>query len=208
MAKIKASDAGTWLEGPQGWHNGYRAVLRAQEWGWTIPEEYRQGWNQFVNSLNTDADHDLWHDANGDDGGFVDAATDYLQELAPEGYVFRWDAGELSLTPAWMDCAADGGGCEVTGWREDGSEESVTPCRDHKPDHKIRVSPKVLAPESTTYAVMLWDENSEVLSGCEEITFTPPPPSGNSGEFWFPELIAEPRIRKVAERLIQATRQD
>jgi hypothetical protein len=129
--RISEDLAGTWLDGWHGWTNGYRAVLRAKEWGWQIPEEFREGWNQFVNTLNTDADHDLWCDANGDDGAMVDAATEYLQGVAPNGYVFRWDDG-LSLIPEWMDCAADGGGCEVTGY-DNGGNDIVKRCPDHNP---------------------------------------------------------------------------
>lgn len=204
--KITAADHGTWLDGAHGWTNGYRCIQRALSFGWTIPEEYREGWNQFVNSLNGDADHDLWHDANGDDGGFVDAATEYLQELAPENFVFRWDMGELSLLPVWVDCEADGGGCESNEGHN--GETFVTPCPDHRPEHKIRVSPHVLADGFTSYTVMLWDEAGEVLSGSEEITFTPRPAYGtvDTGEFWFPEVIVNKRIREVAERLIRRTR--
>lgn len=32
-----------------------------------------------------------------DQGGLVDKATDYLNSLAPEGMIFDWDMGELSL---------------------------------------------------------------------------------------------------------------
>ena len=202
MAKIKAEDAGTWLDGRFGWTNGYRCVERAVSWGWKIPEEYAEAWAAFEANHG---DHDLWCDANGDDGGFVDAATDYLQGVAPDGYVFRWDAGELSLTPAWVDCASDGGGCEVSGWGMS-ENEHVTPCQDHKPDYKIRVVPNAMCPEYSIYAVMLWDEGGEVMSGYSDVTFTPPLAFGLTGEFWFPELIMEPRIRRAAEKLIKATR--
>lgn len=126
------ADAGTWLDGFHGWTNGYRAVERAVEWGWKIPEEYAEGWAAFQANYG---DSDLWHDANGDDGGFVDKATDYLQEIAPEGFVFRWDDG-LALIPDWSDCAADGGGCSVD-WKSNGKgglDEVVTRCPDHTPD--------------------------------------------------------------------------
>ena len=42
----------------------------------------------------TDPDEDdLWEAAV----ELSDKATDYLQSLAPEGYVFEWETGELSL---------------------------------------------------------------------------------------------------------------
>jgi hypothetical protein len=129
VREMTAADAGTWLDGWHGWTNGYRAVERAVEWGWEIPEEYADGWRDFTE--NHHGDHDVWAELNGDDGAFVDKATEYLQESAPEGYVFRWDDG-LSMLPDWSDCAMDGGGCEVTGFRDDGSE-IVKLCREHNP---------------------------------------------------------------------------
>lgn len=97
--KITAADAGTWLVGSMGWHNGYRVVQRAAAFGWTIPEEYAAGWVTFLDSWASDdgPDSDLWDDLHGDDGDFVDRATDYLESRAPQGYTFVWDAGELSL---------------------------------------------------------------------------------------------------------------
>ncbi|MER6605728.1 hypothetical protein ABT282_07385 [Streptomyces sp. NPDC000927] len=127
-SEITEADAGTWLDGAHGWTNGYRAVERAIELGWSIPEEYQEGWAAF--QLNY-GDHDAWCEANGDDGGFVDAATEYLQSIAPDGYVFRWDDG-LSLIRDYMDCATDGNGCEVTGYDKRGND-IVKLCPDHNP---------------------------------------------------------------------------
>jgi hypothetical protein len=128
VRNMTAADAGTWLDGWHGWTNGYRAVERAIEWGWTVPEEYAEGWADFRE--NHYGDHDTWHDLNGDDGAFVDKATDYLQEIAPENYVFRWDDG-LTLLTVWADCAADGGGCDVD--MDSNGREIVKPCREHNP---------------------------------------------------------------------------
>lgn len=100
VRKMTAADAGTWLEGSRGWSNGYRAVLRAAKWGWKVPEEHWEGWTAFVTAaLNGTYDPILWAKANGNSGELVDKATEYLQSLAPDGYVFVWDKGGLSLIP-------------------------------------------------------------------------------------------------------------
>jgi hypothetical protein len=203
MAKITAANAGTWLDGWHGWTNGYRAVEKAVEWGWTVPQEYADGWRDFTE--NHHGDHDVWAELNGDDGAFVDAATEYLQESAPEGYVFRWDDG-LSMLPEWSDCAADGNGCEVLGFDADDGREIVRPCRDHQPDNRIVVSPKRMTDEFTTYGVMLWDETYEILSGSTEVKFSPRPDVSPAGEYWFPETIPNGRIREAAEKLLKALR--
>lgn len=202
MAKITAADAGTWLDGTHGWTNGYRCVERALSYGWEMPQEWAQGWDAFVNLHYGESD--AWEDLKGDDGSFVDEATDYLQSLAPETYVFRWDMGELSLTPVWVDCEADGGGCETEIWN-DGSEH-LEPCPDHKPDNVIRVVPKVLGTGFSVYTVMLWDESGEVMSGEAQVTLSPAPKVSPTGESWFPEFIAVPEIRAAAEKLIRITR--
>lgn len=199
MARITAADHGTWLDGAHGWTNGYRAVERAISFGWTVPEEYAEGWAAFQ---KRHGDSDLWEDANGDDGGFVDAATDYLQTLTPEGYVFRWDAGELALVPAWMDCADGGGGCEIKGF----DEEGVIPCLDHKPDHLITVTPG----KDGEVTVILSIAPDPDGPGDREIgrvnVMVTGPRLPEPVDFWFPELIQSRLIREAAERLIKRTR--
>lgn len=86
--------AGCWLEGSQGWTNTYRVVDRAQEYGFEITEEEREALDSY--SQDPDADELAWETVEGQ-GGLSDQATEYLQLLAPAGYVFVWDAGELSL---------------------------------------------------------------------------------------------------------------
>lgn len=137
VQEMTAADAGTWFSGAMGWHNGYRVVQSALSWGWEIPEEYRQDWNRFAATLDGEADHDLWCEANGDDGGLAEKATEHLQSLSPEGYVFVWDMGELSLIPEWQDCADNGDvdGCSVQ-YRSDNEgkgREVVIFCPDHNP---------------------------------------------------------------------------
>jgi hypothetical protein len=94
----KVWQLGTWLSAPMGWHNSYRVVQEAISEGWEVPEEYRDVWSVFTESLESGhADHDLWWDANGDDDRLSDLATEFLQEKLPEGFELVWDACELTL---------------------------------------------------------------------------------------------------------------
>ena len=92
---ITPDDAGTWLSGHMGWHNTYRVVDRAESYGFTVPPEYAEALADFRENGHS-ASEDVWEAINGQ-GELSDMATDYLQERAPEGYVFLWDAGEFSL---------------------------------------------------------------------------------------------------------------
>lgn len=108
--KITEADAGCWLDGSQGWHNNYRVIQRAAEYGWCPEDEnpedvgaaielYKNGQEGDTRTL-ADGSTLRYEDACGwiiDQGGLSDAATDYLRSIAPEGYDFIWDAGELSL---------------------------------------------------------------------------------------------------------------
>lgn len=99
VPRITPDMAGTWLSGHMGWHNGYRAVMRAEEYGFTVPEAWQEDWQVFMKTWRSDngPDHDAWDDVHGDDGEIVDKATEFLCLRAPEGHTFVWDAGELSL---------------------------------------------------------------------------------------------------------------
>lgn len=97
MAKITPADAGTWLDGHMGWHNAYRVIDRATEYGFVVPPEYADALDDYREN-GTSATDDNWEAVNGH-GELSDMATDYLQERAPEGYVFEWDCGEFSLIP-------------------------------------------------------------------------------------------------------------
>ncbi|MFD4608259.1 hypothetical protein ACFWOT_09095 [Streptomyces sp. NPDC058440] len=91
--------AGTWLDGHFGWHNAYRVVQTAETFGFTVPEEYRDAMDNYrVNGdrLDFEMSDEQWLAIYGQ-GELSDMATDFLQERAPEGYVFVWDMGELSL---------------------------------------------------------------------------------------------------------------
>jgi hypothetical protein len=92
--KITAADAGCWLEGSQGWHNTYRVIDRAISYGWYASNPAELAEVQRLSQRAEDSDPDLDPEVLSDAS---EEATEYLQGIAPEGYVFEWDAGELCL---------------------------------------------------------------------------------------------------------------
>lgn len=96
MPEITPDMAGTWLDGCHGWHNNYRVVDCAVEYGFIVPEDYREALETFRHSGGHIMSDDVAEAIYGQ-GELSDMATDYLNEHAPEGYVFVWDAGEFSL---------------------------------------------------------------------------------------------------------------
>lgn len=99
VPRITPDMTGTWLSGHMGWHNGYRVVMRAEKYGFTVPEEYATDWREFLRTWRSEngPDRDWWDTVHGDDGAILDRATEFLELRAPEGHTFVWDAGELSL---------------------------------------------------------------------------------------------------------------
>lgn len=94
-AQITPADAGCWLDGSQGWHNTYRVCQRAMDYGWLTGDAAER---QAVISLierYSEGEQDI--DLSESMSEASDDATDYLNSLAPEGYIFVWDAGELTL---------------------------------------------------------------------------------------------------------------
>lgn len=89
--------AGCWLDGSMGWHNSYRVVDRATEYGFTVPTEYAYALADY-RANGHECSEDNWETVCGQ-GGLTDMATDFLQERAPDGYVFEWGMGEFSLIP-------------------------------------------------------------------------------------------------------------
>jgi hypothetical protein len=101
--KIPVSDVGCWLEGGHGWHNSYRVVDTALVYGFQFDaetaEEDRASLELYrADDRSHDDYDDAWEVVCGQ-GGLVDQATEYLESLAPSGFHFEWDAGELSLLP-------------------------------------------------------------------------------------------------------------
>jgi hypothetical protein len=100
---ITSDQAGCWLDGHFGWHNSYRVAELAFEYGWN-PED-RPDVERIIDvykSRDVFGPADKYSDQEIDDAceqinDVVEEATDYLQSLAPAGYVFEWDCGELCL---------------------------------------------------------------------------------------------------------------
>lgn len=205
-------EPGTWLDGTYGWTNSYRIIDMAVAHGMSLDAEDAAAVDRYRESGSSDAgasddELDMLEIVTGQ-GGLSDKATDYMQDQLPEGWMLRWDAGELSLITAWSDCAADGNGCnlDLVDDGRGGLREFVMPCGDHKPERKIRVTLRrgtSNKSDPATYTVALWDEGNEILSGSAEVTV-----SGSfgllGGEFWFPEEIPEPKIQEAAEKLVTA----
>lgn len=102
FVRIPHTEAGVWLEGSQGWHNSYRVVDRAELWGWDFGkaagedvDEIKRIVQAYRDGANTDDEGEIMI-------GISNDATDYLCEIAPWGFTFDWDAGELSLCETEM----------------------------------------------------------------------------------------------------------
>jgi len=95
-SKITPDDAGTWLEGSHGWHNIYRVVDLAADYGFTVPDEYTTALLDYrKNGHAANEDHREMIEGHGE---LADMATEYLNSLAPEGYMFIWDSGLILTT--------------------------------------------------------------------------------------------------------------
>ena len=128
-------EAGCWLSGTQGWTNSYRVIDIADFHGFGMDVEDRAvvDWYRSTGDSDTDASDatlDKLEAVTGQ-GGISDKATEYLEELLPAGWTLRWDDG-LTLLPDYMDCAADGNGCDIETDAE--GNETVKRCYDHTPE--------------------------------------------------------------------------
>ncbi len=101
MVNITEGMAGCWLDGHHGWHNIYRVIEIAQSYGFQVDDEdeaFIADWKRWRGG-----DMTAEEDKNFEDGypeamnDLSDAATDYLDSLAPDGMAFEWDMGELTL---------------------------------------------------------------------------------------------------------------
>jgi hypothetical protein len=106
--KFSPDSAGVWLDGSLGWHNSYRVVDIAEAYGFelTTEEEYARllyrSDDPELRMVLPNGDVLTYEDASGyfmDPDCLVDRATAFLQDMAPDGYYFAWDMGELSLVP-------------------------------------------------------------------------------------------------------------
>lgn len=94
--RITAADAGTWLDGNQGWHNHHRAVGLAQYYGWERLKDWEDGegiLRRYMADERTDDDIETM----AGQGGILGEATEYLEGLTPAGFHFEWDMCGLSL---------------------------------------------------------------------------------------------------------------
>jgi hypothetical protein len=97
---------GTWLEGSFGWHNSYRVVDRAIEFGFEVPADYADDLRRYRDQDYADLSEDdkvTAEEAIVGQGELADKATDFLNEKAPEDYGFEWDMGELSFRALELD---------------------------------------------------------------------------------------------------------
>lgn len=88
--KFTTNDVGTWLDGALGWHNNYRVLQIAAICGMELDSDTADLVKEYERGNNEGMDPDLVEVA-------VQEATDYLDTLAPSGYGFYWEAGELIL---------------------------------------------------------------------------------------------------------------
>lgn len=129
----KEVEPGTWLDGWHGWTNSYRIIDIAVGHGMTLDPEEQAAVEWYRNSGESDSgasdeELDKLELVTGQ-RGLSDKATEYMEEMLPDGWVLRWDDG-LALIPDWVDCAADGNGCE-TGVDSEGNEIVTKRCPDH-----------------------------------------------------------------------------
>jgi hypothetical protein len=76
MIKFTAQDSGCWVDGARGIYAGERVIFLARQHGWDPGSEWQES------DFAVDSEH--YDEA-------IDAAIDYLQPLAPEGYWFGFD---------------------------------------------------------------------------------------------------------------------
>lgn len=65
-------------------------------------------------------------------GGITVRAIDYIGEQLPEGWVLNVETGEYTVLQDWVECSAEGNGCEVD-TDASGNVVLVKRCPDHNP---------------------------------------------------------------------------
>lgn len=106
FTRIPHTEAGTWLEGSHGWTNSYRVVDRAEAWGWDLGKADGEDVAEVRRIVQAYRDGVADDDDSEEMIRISNEATDYLSSIAPWGYDFGWDAGELSLYETEM-CAEE-----------------------------------------------------------------------------------------------------
>lgn len=97
--EITPDMAGTWLDSWHDWHNSYRVIDHAVEFGFQVPGEYYTALQEYRKDGGADMSDDDYESITGQ-GGLSDMATEFLNNRAPQGYSFEWNMGELGL---WKD---------------------------------------------------------------------------------------------------------
>lgn len=93
VQRIDPIMAGCLLDGVHGWHNEYRVVDLAREYGFTLMDS---DYKPFMNYRSM-GESGLSQTDMGIVEALVDDATRYLNDLAPEGYVVSWVDGDLVM---------------------------------------------------------------------------------------------------------------
>lgn len=129
-------EAGCWLDGAAGWTNSYRIVDIATHHGMKLDAEDAAVVEWYRETGNSDADDsdetlDKLEAMTGQ-GGITDKAVEYIGEQLPEGWVLNVEMGEYIVMMDWVECAAEGGNCEVD--VDDAGNIVLTKrCPDHNP---------------------------------------------------------------------------
>lgn len=103
FTRIPHTEAGTWLDGSHGWTNSYRVVDRAEAWGWDLGKADGEDVAEVRRIVQAYRDGVADDDDSEEMIRISNEATDYLCGIAPWGYTFGWEAGELSLYETRMD---------------------------------------------------------------------------------------------------------
>lgn len=199
---------GTWLDGAHGWHSTYRIIEIAEFNGFTVGAEERAALEWYKKSSGgcgdgTNAEEDMAETIIGQ-GGLSDRASDYMEELLPEGWTLLWDAGELSLVREYEACSFHGNGCEVDYSYPEG-REIVRPCMDHRPDYKIKVELQRTDGHWFSYGIALRDEAEDLVPlASTSITFEAPGLDNLKveGDHPHPSMIGSKDVREATVTLI------
>jgi hypothetical protein len=204
----KEVGTGTWFEGRMGWHNTYRIIETAETHGFTMDADDRKALDWYKETSGgcgngTDDEEDMAEAIVGQ-GGLSDRASDYMEELLPDGWTLLWDAGELSLVQSYVACSFHGNGCDVDFDPRTG-REIVNLCYDDRPDYKIKVSLLRSDGHWVAYGIALRDEDEDMTPLASTDTTFEAPGLDNlkvEGDHWHPSTIPSRHVREAAEKLV------
>lgn len=129
-------ESGCWLDGAHGWTNSYRIVDIATHHGMeldaddaAIVEWYRTSGDSDSGASDDELDK---LEAMTGQRGITDKAIEYMDGQLPEGWVLNVDMGEYTVLEDWVECSAEGNGCDVD-TDASGNVVLVKRCPDHNP---------------------------------------------------------------------------